>query len=87
MKKADYDPVIALLSNPDTAVEGIVQLKDKLTAEEVDYNAIVTSNNNLRDVNAKFALRVTISEKPAEPEKPKTDDEVFYELFTSKFNK
>lgn len=87
MKKADYDPIVALLSNPDTAVEGLVQLKDKLTADEVDYNAIVTSNNNLRDVNAKLALRVTSSEKPAEPPAPKTDEQMFDELFTSKFNK
>ena len=85
MKKSDYDPIITLLSNPDTVVDGIVQLNDKLTADEAAYDALVTSNNSLRDVNAKYALRVMSSEKPAEPPAPKTDEQIFDELFTSKF--
>lgn len=86
MKKSDYDSIITLLSNQDTVVDGIVQLNDKLTADEVAYDEIVKSNNTLRDLNAKYALRVMGSEKPAEPEKPKTDEEIFNELFTSRFN-
>lgn len=87
MRKADYSDIITLLGNPDTVAEGLVKLSDKLTVDEAEFGRLTESNNSLRDTNAKLALRITEPVKVTEPEKEKTDEEIFNDLFTSQFNK
>lgn len=85
MKKADYDGIIALLGNPDTVADGLVQLSEKLTTDENEFNSLNASVNTLRDTNAKLALKVTSPAVNVETPKEKTPDETFDELFTSHF--
>ena len=59
MKLDDYESIIKQVSNPDTLAEGLVNLREQLKTDEVNYNNLVTSNNTLRDTNAKLALRIT----------------------------
>lgn len=85
MKATDYNDIITTLSNPDTAADGLVRLKEKLTADETEYNNLLKSNNDLRDTNSKLALKITSPVEVKEPEHVETNDEKFYRLFTSKF--
>lgn len=84
MRANDYDTIIKQISNPDTMSEGLVQLSDKLKNDELEYNKIIESNNNLRDTNSKLALRITNGVEPKAPEP--TNEEIFDSLFLSKFN-
>lgn len=59
MKRTVYDEIIEKISNPDTLAEGLVDLDNQLKLDEADYNKITESNNSLRDVNSKLALRIT----------------------------
>lgn len=83
MRADDYKEIIQSISNPDTMSEGLIQLSEKLKTDEFEFNKIVESNNNLRDTNSKLALRITtgVPEKAPEP----TNEEIFENLFTSKF--
>lgn len=83
MRADDYSNIIKQISDPDTMSEGLVQLSEKLKTDEMDYNRLVESNNNLRDTNSKLALRITNGVEPKKPEP--TNDEIFEDLFLSKF--
>lgn len=84
MKVAEYNDVITMLGNPDTVSEGLIQLSEKLKTDELEYNKIVDSNNNLRDTNSKLALRITNTIPPEKHVEP-TNEEIFDNLFASKF--
>lgn len=83
MKADDYNNIIKQISDPDTMSEGLVQLSEKLKTDEMDFNRLVESNNNLRDTNSKLALRITNGVEPKKPEP--TNEEIFDKLFLSKF--
>lgn len=83
MKADDYNTIIRTISNPDTMSDGLVQLSEKLKSDELEFNKLTESNNNLRDTNSKLALRITNNVEPEKHEP--TNDEIFNELFTSKF--
>ena len=83
MRADDYNNIIKQISDPDTMSEGLVQLSEKLKTDEMEYNRIVESNNNLRDTNSKLALRITNGVEPKKPEP--TNEEIFDNLFLSKF--
>lgn len=85
MTKADYNDIITSLSNPDTVSDGLVRLSEKLLADEQQFSKLTESINNLRDTNAKLALRITTPVEIKEPEAEKTDEQLFDELFSSKF--
>ena len=59
MRAEDYNNIITKLSNPDSFAEGLTDLSEKLRNDEVDYNKLVDSNNNLRDTNSRLALKIT----------------------------
>ena len=59
MKKSDYNDIIKKISNPDTMAEGIVELTNRLEADESDFTRMQDSVNKLRDVNSQLALKVT----------------------------
>ena len=79
----NYDAIITTLSNPDTFAEGLVQLNEQLKTDATNYTNLVNSNNNLRDTNARLALRVTNTVVPEKTEE--TPDQTFDRLFTSRF--
>ena len=83
MKADDYNNIIKQISDPDTMSEGLVQLSEKLKTDEMDFNRLVESNNNLRDTNSKLALRITNGVESKKPEP--TNEEIFDNLFLSKF--
>lgn len=83
MIKSDYDGIIKQLSNPDTMSEALIQLSEKLKTDEVEFNRLIESNNNLRDTNSRLALRLTNNVEPVKPEP--TNEEIFNDLFTSRF--
>ena len=70
MKKSDYDEIITKLSNPDLQADGLVELSEKLAADETAFNEMSKSIDSLRDTNAKLALRITTPlEAPKEEDK------------------
>ena len=79
-----YEAVITKLSNPDTFAEGLVDLRRELDVDETAVNQLRESNNSLRDVNARLALRVTEPIKHEDTPPEKTDAELFQELFVDK---
>lgn len=84
MKVDDYKDIITSISNPDTMSEGLIMLNEQLKNDEMSFNKLMDSNNNLRDTNARLALRITsgVEVKEVEP----TNEEIFENLFSSKFN-
>lgn len=79
MKRSDYDEIITKLSNPDLQADGLVELAERLTADEAAFNDMSKSIDNLRDTNAKLALRITTpleasKEDDTTPPEPTLDD-------------
>ncbi|MBD5522498.1 MAG: hypothetical protein HDR03_14965 [Lachnospiraceae bacterium] len=66
MTKSAYDSIVSDLANPDKFSEALVRLNDQLTKDEADFitiqadkDKLTNSVNDLRDTNAKLALRIT----------------------------
>lgn len=79
MKRSDYDEIITKLSNPDLQADGLVELAERLTADEAAFDDMSKSIDNLRDTNAKLALRITTpleasKEDDTTPPEPTLDD-------------
>lgn len=79
MKRSDYDEIITKLSNPDLQADGLVELAERLKADEAAFNDMSKSIDNLRDTNAKLALRITTpleanKEDDTTPPEPTLDD-------------
>lgn len=89
MKKSDYNDIIKKISNPDTMAEGIVELTNKLEADESDFTRMQDSVNKLRDVNSQLALKVTnvVQDVPNPEDEAKKEAENLETEFLSQFTK
>lgn len=89
MKKSDYNDIITKISNPDTMAEGIVDLTNKLEADEKDFNRITDSINKLRDTNSQLALKITnvVQDVPSEEDIAKQEADALEKEFLSQFTK
>ena len=89
MKKSDYNDIIKKISNPDTMAEGIVDLTNKLEADESDFTRMQDSVNKLRDVNSQLALKVTnvVQDVPNPEDVAKKEAEDLETEFLSQFTK
>jgi len=89
MKKSDYNDIIKKISNPDTMAEGIVELTNKLEADESDFTRMQDSVNKLRDVNSQLALKVTnvVQDVPNPEDVAKQEAENLETEFLSQFTK
>ena len=89
MKKSDYNDIIKKISNPDTMAEGIVELTNKLEADENDFTRMQDSVNKLRDVNSQLALKVTnvVQDVPNPEDVAKQEAENLETEFLSQFTK
>ena len=90
MKKSDYNDIITKISNPDTMAEGIIDLTNKLEADEKDFERISKSINDLRDTNSKLALKITnvVQDPGPTPEElAKQEEEALEQEFLNQFIK
>lgn len=89
MKKSDYNDIITKISNPDTMAEGIIDLTNKLEADENEFARLQTSVNDLRDVNSKLALKVTnvVQDTPSPEDLAKQEADALRNEFLSQFVK
>lgn len=89
MKKSDYNDIIKKISNPDTMAEGIVDLTNKLEADESDFTRMQDSVNKLRDVNSQLALKVTnvVQDVPNPEDVAKKEADELEAEFLSQFKK
>lgn len=89
MKKSDYNDIITKISNPDTMAEGIVDLTNKLEADEKDFERISKSINDLRDTNSKLALKITnvVQDTPSEEDLAKQEADALEQEFLNQFIK
>ena len=89
MKKSDYNDIITKISNPDTMAEGIVDLTNKLEADEKDFERISKSINDLRDTNSKLALKITnvVQDTPTPEDLAKQEADALEQEFLNQFIK
>ena len=89
MKKTDYDGIIAMLGNPDTVGEGLINLSNQLEKDESDFNRLNDSVNTLRDTNSKLALKITniVDDKPSEEDLKAQRDKALEDEFLNMFKK
>lgn len=97
MDKAQYKAVIKLLSNPDTAADGLVQLNDLVEVDTTAFEAAQLERTNLnntltelRQLNGKLSLRITEGtpgSNGAGSEEEKSDYDAFAEKFKGEESK
>lgn len=74
MKKSEYDTIIAKITNPDTQAEGLLELNDKLTADENEFAENAKSIADLRDSNQKLFLRATATPDQQDNQEEEQED-------------
>lgn len=93
MKLNDYVKLIEEIAKSPDDLAKLDKLKDEITADLTNLETLSLENTNLtnkvkdlRDTNMKLFLKNGATVETTEPEKEKTNDEIFDELITKRLS-
>lgn len=93
MKLTDYVKLIEEIAKSPDDLTKLDKLKDEITADLTTLETLTSENTNLtnkvkdlRDTNMKLFLKNGSTVETKEPEKEKTNDEIFDELITKQLS-